>query len=90
MESSPEAYILMMEKIKFLLLISLGLFCFSYNLLRFGIPSLSKEAVSVLLQGQLGTGGKDSLLGVVFDCLLRFGCNVDIKDLKTYFRMFGV
>ncbi|MFY9422379.1 MAG: hypothetical protein WBK54_04455 [Bacilli bacterium] len=80
----------MMDKVKFIFIFSLGLFCFIYNLVRFGLPSLPEDVLRVFLQGQLGGGADSSFIGTVFDCLLRFACNVDINDLKTYFKSFGV
>ncbi|NLD26307.1 MAG: hypothetical protein GX661_02995 [Acholeplasmataceae bacterium] len=78
-----------MEKVKFLLICILGLFCLIYNMgtRDYGIDT---EAIKVLLRGQIETGAQDSLIGVVFDRIIAFVFSLNLDDPRTYFRMFGV
>jgi hypothetical protein len=79
-----------MDKIKFLIIVLLGVFSLIYNLLRAGISDFSDGTILVFLEGQIDSGSKESLVGVLFDYLIRFAFNVNLNDLKTFFKIFGV
>lgn len=77
-----------MEKVKFLILFLLGIFCLLYNILTKGF-TLDSEEVKVLLQGQIKTDAQDSIIGVVFDRIISFVFSLNLDNPKTYFRLFG-
>lgn len=79
-----------MDKIKFLIIILLGIFSLFYNLYRNGLPEFPDAVILVFLQGQIGSTGDETLFGVLFDYVIKFAFNIDLNDIKTYFKIFGV
>lgn len=79
-----------MDKIKFLIIILLGIFSLFYNLYRNGLPEFPDSVILVFLQGQIGSTGDETLFGVLFDYVIKFAFNIDLNDIKTYFKIFGV
>ncbi|MGI6768100.1 MAG: hypothetical protein ACOX43_03260 [Bacilli bacterium] len=79
-----------MDKIKFLIIILLGIFSVLYNFSQIGFPKFPDGVILVFLQGQIGSASEETLLGIIFDYLIKFAFNIDLNDIKTYFRIFGV
>ncbi|MDD3999708.1 MAG: hypothetical protein PHX62_02280 [Bacilli bacterium] len=61
-----------------------------YNLVQGSLTYFSSETVLVFLQGQINTSLDQSFIGEIFDNFITFVFNINLKDLNTYFKMFGV
>ncbi|HHX81017.1 MAG TPA: hypothetical protein GX692_08140 [Acholeplasmataceae bacterium] len=61
-----------------------------YNFSQIGFPKFPDGVILVFLQGQIGSASEETLLGIIFDYLIKFAFNIDLNDIKTYFRIFGV
>lgn len=79
-----------MKMVKVLFIVLLGLFVFGYNLLNNNILGfLYKTDIIVLLQGQIMIEGHDSYIGIIFDFIISFLFNINVKDIFSLFRLFG-
>jgi len=79
-----------MEKIKILIIVFLGIVSFIYLIGNNNFSELHcQNDIIVLLQGQIPVKSSDSYFGICFDYIIAFIFNVNIRDLKSYFQMFG-
>ena len=77
-------------KIKLLIIIFLAIVSFIYNFLNKDLIRLFSEAdFSTLIQTQIGLKGQDNYIGIIFDYLISILFNINIKDINSFFRIFG-
>lgn len=77
-------------KIKFVLIITLGIVSFVYNFLNGDLIELFRQTdFSTLIQTHLGLKGQDNYIGILFDYLISILFNINLKDITSFFRIFG-
>jgi len=90
MESFHSAYNVLMDKLKLLIILVIGSITLFYNLINSCFIDLFKQTeVAVLFQGQISSYTRDSYIGMLFDYLIGFLFNINIKDMESCMRIFG-
>lgn len=79
-----------MSRLKFLIIIILGIVSFVYNFKNGGLIDLHKQVDYYSLIGShIGIAGNDYYLGIIMDYLISILFNINIKDISSFFKMFG-
>jgi len=79
-----------MNKIKLLFVIFVGMFCFCYFILYNNIFSSFVGGDSILfLEGHLSIKTSSAHFGIYIDYLIGFLFNINLKDFRTFFIIFG-
>ena len=79
-----------MIKLKIILIIMLGLTSFIYNLTSGDLLNLfSNTSYSTFIQAHIGYKGEDNYFGLLLDYFISIIFNINIKDIASFFKMFG-
>ena len=79
-----------MSKLKFFIIILLGIISFSYNLINGDLINFHNQVdYNSLISGHIGIKGNDNYLGIIADYLISILFNINIKDISSFFKMFG-
>jgi len=76
-------------KLKLFIIISLGILSFLYNFKSGFYEFFHNSNYQLLMYSYLGVNCDDSYLGIIFDFLISFFFNINLKNVNSFFRFLG-
>jgi len=77
-------------KLKLFMIIALGITSFCYNIINSDfLKFIQTIDYSLLIYSHIGYKSSDSYFGMIFDLLISLFFNINIRDINSFFKIFG-